>query len=143
MDDLNHRVIVVAKKTKKIIWQYGVTGKPGQSAGQLNTPDGVDIIYRGPAYTVGQVSRHAAVYSGRQVRLQGYIIGRTAGYDIFSDEANGQVGYYDLPVSGPNLDSLQSGQKYLLDGIFVKSAVPAPSGNPYELDLWRPPLLVF
>ncbi len=43
-DDSNHRVIVIDKQTKKIIWQYGVTGKPGSGPGQLNVPDGVDII---------------------------------------------------------------------------------------------------
>ncbi len=42
-DDLNHRVIVIDKKTKKIIWQYGITGKPGNGNDQLSIPDGVDI----------------------------------------------------------------------------------------------------
>lgn len=45
-DDLNHRVIVIDKQTKKIIWQYGVTGKPGSGLDQLSVPDGVDIIKR-------------------------------------------------------------------------------------------------
>ena len=43
-DDLNHRVIVVDKATKKIVWQYGVTGQPGSEAGFLSIPDGLDII---------------------------------------------------------------------------------------------------
>jgi hypothetical protein len=43
-DDLNHRVIVVDKATKKIVWQYGVTGQRGAGPGYLSIPDGLDII---------------------------------------------------------------------------------------------------
>jgi len=43
-DDLNHRVIVVDKATKKILWQYGATGQRGAAPGYLSIPDGVDII---------------------------------------------------------------------------------------------------
>ena len=43
-DDLNHRVIVVDKLAKKILWQYGVTGRRGSEAGYLAIPDGLDII---------------------------------------------------------------------------------------------------
>jgi len=28
----------------KLAWQYGITGKPGTAAGQLNTPDGFDLL---------------------------------------------------------------------------------------------------
>jgi len=42
-DDLNHRVIVIDKATKKIIWQYGVTHQPGSADGYLSIPDGLDI----------------------------------------------------------------------------------------------------
>lgn len=42
-DDYNHRVIVIDYKTKNIIWQYGVTGKPGSADGQLNIPDGINL----------------------------------------------------------------------------------------------------
>ncbi len=43
VDDLNDRVIVVDRKTKEIIWQYGETGKKGYTPGLLHYPDGVDI----------------------------------------------------------------------------------------------------
>jgi outer membrane protein assembly factor BamB len=43
-DDLNHRVIVVDKASKKILWQYGVTGRRGTAPGYLAIPDGLDII---------------------------------------------------------------------------------------------------
>jgi len=42
-DDLNHRVIVVDKISKKIIWQYGVTHQFGSGDGLLSIPDGLDI----------------------------------------------------------------------------------------------------
>jgi hypothetical protein len=43
-DDLNHRVIVIDKAAKKIVWQYGVTRMRGSSPGYLSIPDGLDII---------------------------------------------------------------------------------------------------
>lgn len=42
-DDLRDRVIVVDRKTKEIIWQYGVTDTKGHLPGYLNYPDGFDI----------------------------------------------------------------------------------------------------
>jgi hypothetical protein len=43
-DDLNHRVIVVDKATKRVVWQYGLTGRRGGGEGYLSIPDGLDII---------------------------------------------------------------------------------------------------
>ncbi|MCX7240935.1 MAG: PQQ-binding-like beta-propeller repeat protein [Burkholderiales bacterium] len=43
VDDLHDRVMVVDRKTKAIIWQYGELGKKGFKPGFLNYPDGVDI----------------------------------------------------------------------------------------------------
>jgi hypothetical protein len=46
-DDYRHRVIVIDRQSKRIIWQYGITDRPGKGAGQLNNPDGIDIdLYR-------------------------------------------------------------------------------------------------
>ncbi len=42
-DDLNNRVIVIDRKTKEIIWQYGERKKKGYAPGLLNYPDGFDI----------------------------------------------------------------------------------------------------
>ena len=42
-DDERHRVIVIDRKTKQIIWQYGVTDQPGHAPGYLFYPDGLDI----------------------------------------------------------------------------------------------------
>ena len=47
VDDLNDRVMVVDRQTKKVIWQYGEKGKKGYLPGLLHYPDGVDIdVYR-------------------------------------------------------------------------------------------------
>ena len=47
VDDLRDRVIVVDRKTKEIIWQYGVTNTKGHRPGYLNYPDGLDLdLYR-------------------------------------------------------------------------------------------------
>lgn len=43
VDDLHERVIVVDRKTKEIIWQYGVFGVKGHQPGYLNYPDGLDL----------------------------------------------------------------------------------------------------
>ncbi len=43
-DDLNHRVIVIDKVTNAILWQYGVTHRPGTRPGYLSIPDGLDIM---------------------------------------------------------------------------------------------------
>jgi hypothetical protein len=36
-------VIVISRKTNRIIWQYGHDGVPGHAAGYLDNPDGVDL----------------------------------------------------------------------------------------------------
>jgi len=42
-DDYRHRVIVIDRQTKQIIWQYGKTDHAGSGPGELNNPDGIDI----------------------------------------------------------------------------------------------------
>lgn len=42
-DDQRHRVIVIDRASKAIVWQYGVTDTPGHSPGYLFYPDGLDI----------------------------------------------------------------------------------------------------
>jgi hypothetical protein len=43
-DDWNHRVVVINKATKRIVWQYGHNGVPGHAPGYLNKPDGLALI---------------------------------------------------------------------------------------------------
>lgn len=136
-DDYNHRVIVIDKATKKIVWQYGVTGKPGNAAGQLSVPDGLDIIRRdaAPVIDVGQVTRHAADFVGRDVAVSGYLLKKESGYIIISDEKNGSLSRYDLPVTGPGISSLIDGTKYIFRGKFVDSGLTVSNGNPDHLEL--------
>jgi DNA-binding beta-propeller fold protein YncE len=42
-DDWRERVVVVDRKSKDIVWQYGVTDRKGHAPGYLNYPDGFDI----------------------------------------------------------------------------------------------------
>lgn len=42
-DDLRHRVMVIDRQTKEIIWQYGFTDTPGHKPGYIFYPDGFDL----------------------------------------------------------------------------------------------------
>ena len=42
-DDARHRVIVIDRATKAIVWQYGVTDVAGHAPGYLFFPDGMDL----------------------------------------------------------------------------------------------------
>src|SRR5579872_245134 len=141
-DDFNHRIIVIDKQTKQIIWQYGVTGKPGNASGQLNIPDGLDIIKRpGIApVSIGSVTRHDQNFINQEVKIQGYLLKTEVGYDIFSDEAAGPIGIYDLPVTGQGVDTIVTGQKYILEGQFVSGGLVSSNGNPNHLQLSGPPV---
>jgi hypothetical protein len=158
-DDYNHRVIVIDKNTKQIIWQYGITGKPGSGVDQLNTPDGLDIIKRDsvsatstsnsplpistpPAQSVGSVTRHAASYIGKSVVLQGYLLKSETGDIIFSDEPTGSISIYDLPVTGNGITSIVAKHEYLLQGTFIKQSLPASNGSTYRLELSNIPTLL-
>jgi len=46
-DDYRHRVVIIDPKTKKIVWQYGVTGHPGTGPDHLHIPDGFDLLEAG------------------------------------------------------------------------------------------------
>jgi len=43
-DDYNDRMVAIDPATGALVWQYGVTGKPGTGPGQLNIPDGFDLL---------------------------------------------------------------------------------------------------
>ena len=43
-DDHNDRMVAIDPSTGALVWQYGITGKPGTGPGQLNTPDGFDLL---------------------------------------------------------------------------------------------------
>jgi outer membrane protein assembly factor BamB len=48
-DDYNHRMVAIDPATGALVWQYGLTGQAGTVVGQLNTPDGFDLL--GPGGT--------------------------------------------------------------------------------------------
>ncbi len=146
-DDYNNRVIVIDKKTKKIIWQYGITSKPGNGLGQLSVPDGIDINKRDssmqelPLHTIGQVTRHATDFVGQNVKVAGYLLKKEIGYLIFSDEATGAISSFDLPVTGSGVEMVKSGQKYILEGKFVQGGLQSSNNNLYHLELSSSPKL--
>jgi outer membrane protein assembly factor BamB len=43
------RMVAIDPTDGALVWQYGTTGQPGTGAGQLNTPDGFDLL--GPGGT--------------------------------------------------------------------------------------------
>jgi len=43
-DDYNHRVVIVDRKTRRVVWHYGENGHAGTGPGLLNTPDGMDYV---------------------------------------------------------------------------------------------------
>jgi outer membrane protein assembly factor BamB len=43
-DDYRDRLVAIDPATGALVWQYGVTGKPGRRPGRLNTPDGFDLL---------------------------------------------------------------------------------------------------
>lgn len=140
-DDYNHRVIVIDKNTKQIVWQFGVTGKPGDGIGQLNIPDGLDIIKRDVPVpqTVGSVTHHASEFLGMNVTLKGYVLEKQSGYVILSDEPSGSLSSYDLPVFGNGIDQMQQGVAYVVQGTFATSTTPTRNGSTFRLQLTQPP----
>jgi outer membrane protein assembly factor BamB len=48
-DDYNDRMVAIDPADGALVWQYGLTGRPGTAAGELNTPDGFDLL--GPGGT--------------------------------------------------------------------------------------------
>ena len=43
-DDYRDRMVAIDLVTKALVWQYGITDRPGKAAGMLNTPDGFDLL---------------------------------------------------------------------------------------------------
>lgn len=43
-DDYRQRVAIIDPHTKKIVWQYGVTGHSGRGPNHLHIPDGFDLL---------------------------------------------------------------------------------------------------
>jgi hypothetical protein len=48
-DDWHHRIVVVDRRTKRVVWSYGHLDQPGSARGFLNKPDGLDLLPAVPA----------------------------------------------------------------------------------------------
>ena len=48
-DDFNHRVVLIDRRTKRIVWQFGRTGVSGARGRLLSFPDGLDLLLPGGA----------------------------------------------------------------------------------------------
>ncbi len=92
-----------------------------------------------PLHTIGQVTWHPKNYINQNVSMQGYLLKREVGYVIFSDEATGPITSHDLPVVGPGIDAVQLGQKYILEGRFIKGGLESSNKSPYHLELSNVP----
>ncbi len=90
---------------------------------------------------VGAVTRHAERFVGQHILLRGYLLARSTGYILFSDEARGRISRYDLPVAGAGIDQMTPAKSYLIEGEFLRRGVAASNGSKYELDLSAPPRL--
>ncbi len=54
-DDWHHRVVVIDKRTKRVVWSYGHLDQPGSAAGYVNKPDGLDLLPAVPGRTQAAV----------------------------------------------------------------------------------------
>ncbi|HLY28222.1 MAG TPA: hypothetical protein VKQ72_17885, partial [Aggregatilineales bacterium] len=69
-DDFNHRVVVIDKQTKQIVWQYGHTSLRGNAPGYLDIPDGLDWRHDGGALAAGVVEGEATAQPTLQVTAE-------------------------------------------------------------------------
>ena len=53
-DDWHHRIVVIDKATKQVVWSYGHLNQPGTARGYLNKPDGLDLLPAVPAHAVAR-----------------------------------------------------------------------------------------
>lgn len=42
--DSPDRMVAIDPVIGALVWQHGITGKPGTAPGELNTPDGFDLL---------------------------------------------------------------------------------------------------
>ncbi|HEV2363391.1 MAG TPA: PQQ-binding-like beta-propeller repeat protein [Caulobacteraceae bacterium] len=77
-DQGNQRVIEVDPATKKILWQYGMTGVAGSGPNQLNNPNSVEVLDNGTYLIADENNNRAIVVSRGKKVLQTFTIGGTA-----------------------------------------------------------------
>ncbi|MHB8530921.1 MAG: outer membrane protein assembly factor BamB family protein [Caulobacteraceae bacterium] len=77
-DQGNQRVIEVSKKTKKILWQFGVTGVPGAGPDHLNNPNSVEVLDDGHLLIADENNNRAIEVDRKKKVLATFTIGGTA-----------------------------------------------------------------
>lgn len=90
-------------------------------------------------HSVGAVTRHASGYVGHEVVMSGYVLARRSGYVLFSDEPDGAISRYDLPVVGKGIAQMKPRTRYIIQGKFLDHGLVASNGNPDHLQLSAPP----
>jgi hypothetical protein len=68
-DDWHHRIVVIDKATKRVVWSYGHLNQPGSAPGFLNKPDGLDLLPAVPARR-SSIQRTSARDTSSQARVQ-------------------------------------------------------------------------
>ena len=43
-DDWHHRIVVIDRRTKRVVWSYGHLDQPSSAPGFVNKPDGLDLL---------------------------------------------------------------------------------------------------
>lgn len=106
----------------------GTSSPPSVSIG--TTPH---LIQSLPIHTVGEITRHAGNYLNKDVRIEGYLLKKGRGYNIFSDEMAGSVTRHDLSITGAEITRMRVKQKYILEGTFVADTSSNTSRTLYAL----------
>jgi DNA-binding beta-propeller fold protein YncE len=72
-DDWHHRVVVIDRRTKRVVWSYGHLNQPGTAPGYMNKPDGLDLLPAVATQTPTQppkIARTSARDTSSQARVQ-------------------------------------------------------------------------
>ena len=69
-DDYRDRVILISIRTHHIVWQYGRTDVKGRAHGNLNIPDGMDVLPATQAATISAVRAMLERAQAPRVRSQ-------------------------------------------------------------------------
>ncbi len=91
-DQANERVIVVDLFSKKVVWQYGMTGVAGAGADQLNNPNSAELLENGNVLIADESNnRVIEVAPGKQI-VHYFTIGGTLNGAAFASRlANGDT----------------------------------------------------
>jgi hypothetical protein len=117
-DDWHHRVVVVDKRTKEVVWSYGHLDQPGTAPGYLNKPDGLDLLPAGPVQA--SVQRRSAVEPVRRVGALPEPLSKAAAV-TFRD---GELLVLGGLVNGSSTDQILAGTP---SSLRVVGSLPAPT----------------